>query len=604
MRNLSLPTLISFLLATALPAAAFLPGKTGEQTRYKLTYKGDGVMNIRGMFDSHNSGSEQIQTLLNAQLEVGRISSSLLSVRLLSAQHLLKINGQTQDLTAAVVSLEHPCYLTIDAQGRVQSISFESGTPVAARSLMRSLVSGLEYARPAAAGRAWKVEQDTTNGAAKAAYRSLDSATVVKQIVDYPLHRTVGPKGMPQMRPVTEGALRFTFRQAQLQEVSGSFSTRFTLANRTLSNGTELFHLVRVSTQVEPTVALRRQQAEFEAERKAETPSALHVHDTDPVAERASWVPLLKAATPASLQQDLRAVDASGVSNDSGLYNRLCAVMTLQPETSAAFEHMLAAAQPNKLSTRLVVAALAAVAGGSQESSKVETPAMRAAERALYCVLAGHKDTTDMVLLVAPALGMAGSPRPESASLLETLIGSADRDISISCALALGSLAHNCGPGLAKTAVNYLERKLASSSEQFQQQLLAALGNSGSVDCVNTIANIAQHSSARMRAVGMMSLRLIPSDRATEVLYRGLHDADSDVRLNAARAFEFRPFSQSDIQAFKGLIFAEKIDRVRQAMLENLKLEAPYYPQAHAVLAQASKHDASSEIRKTVAGWL
>jgi HEAT repeat protein len=152
--------------------------------------------------------------------------------------------------------------------------------------------------------------------------------------------------------------------------------------------------------------------------------------------------------------------------------------------------------------------------------------------------------------------------------------------------------------------VQFLAHKLATANASFQQQLLGALGNAGSAESLNAIAPYAKSSSPQLRAVAMMSLRLVPGSRATDLLYRGLHDPDPDVRLNAARSFQFRPFSPEDVQAFKRLISAEKMDRVRQALLENLKLEMPNYPQARTLLAQASKNDASAEIRKTVAAWL
>jgi len=576
----------------------------GEQTRYQLTYKGSGTVSIQGMLSSQAAGPDHIQTQLRSQLEIVQMTRTLLSVRLIAPDHSMLVNGQTQDLKSTMATLEHPCFVTVDATGRVQSVSFSSGTPVIARSLMRSLLSGLEFAKSNAAAHTWQSVQDTINGPAQVGYRSVTANTIDKQIVDYPHQREIGPKGMPQMHPVTKGALRFTFQQGQLEQVSGTYSTQYTVANKTMSNGQEQFQLTRLGAKMVPAAALRQMLADCKAQSSIEAPTALHVHDTDAAAERASWVTLLKGATPASLAADLAAADAKGVSNDAGLYSRLCAAMTLHPETCAGFERMLASAQPNKLSTRLVVAALAGVAGGSQERPQPLTPAMQAAERALCGVIASHKNQADMVILAAPALGMSGAPSLESERLLESCAGSKDRDIASSSALALGTMAHNSSGSIAKRAVQFLAHKLATANASFQQQLLGALGNAGSAECLNPIAPFAKSSSPQLRAVAMMSLRLVPGSRATDLLYRGLHDPDPDVRLNAARSFQFRPFSPEDVQACKRLISAEKMDRVRQALLENLKLEMPNYPQARTLLAQASKNDASADLRKTVASWL
>lgn len=616
MKTQLFPALMSCLIAAALPASAsFLPGKTGEKSLYRLSYAGDGTLQVRGMLTLQTAGADRVQTKVDAQLEIVQISSTLLSARLLSPDHRILVNGQAQDLKSEQGALERGCYITVDALGRIQSVSFASTTPILARSLMRSLLSGLEFAQPQSTSRDWKLEQDTSNGIAQASYRTLDVSllekTVEKRIVSYRHQREIGPKGMPQMRPASQGSLRFRFRQGHLQDVSGVFSTRFTLADRELSQGSEQFQLTRMGAQAESAEALRLLSAEYRAQCAAEAPTALHAHDTDAEAQRASWATLLKGATAASLLADLSAVDAKGAANDSKLYSRLCALFTLQPQTSALFEQALAGAQPNRLSTRLVVAALAASAGGSQaaninSSTVTTTIPMQAAGSALCGVLASHKDQPDMVILVAPALGMMGAPNRETEKLLESLAGSADRDIAISCALALGGIARHGSPALAKEAIGFLQRKLASADVAISMQphLLASLGNAGSAQSYALLAAYTRKPSAQLRAAAYMSLRMVPGEQASKLLYRGLHDSDPDVRVNAARAFEFRPFAAADIQLFTRLIAAEKADRVRLALLENLKLEAPYYPGVHTVLQKAATQDASTEIRKAAAGWM
>jgi hypothetical protein len=105
--------------------------------------------------------------------------------------------------------------------------------------------------------------------------------------------------------------------------------------------------------------------------------------------------------------------------------------------------------------------------------------------------------------------------------------------------------------------------------------------------------------------VAYLSLRFIPGSRPMALLQRGLSDPDPGVRLSAARALQFRPFGGADLSAISRAVTAEREASVRLVLLENVHLEAPYYPAAtRPILEHARTRDTSPDIRQAVAGWL
>jgi hypothetical protein len=550
---------------------------------------------------NHNaSAPDSLQTQLQAQLEVVQVAPQAQALRLIAPRHQMHVNGQTLDLTPQVAALTRPCYLMEDAQGRIQTLSFAPETPSIARNLMRALVSDLEFARSDSNARQWRVQQDTVNGIADVAYRALDGAAYEKRILDYPIMRQIGPKGNPEMHYSTQGALRFTFRQEQLQSVDGTLVTHSALAKQSVSASQERFTLNRIGAGIESPAALSHLNAERLALSHKETPTALHIQVQDAVALRTSWEQLLEGATLESLLKDMQALDARGDRNDSTLYSHLYALLMLHPEMASALERHLMVASPDKVSTKLALSALSAVAASPERSIQ----AARASEQTLCELLAARHDQPEAEIFLAPALGTIPAARPETWQLLRTLSQSKDSDTATACTLALGSIARRNSPATQREITHYLVHRLATSNDSFKEHVLAALGNAGSADSLDAVAAYTHHRSSALRSVAYMSLRFIPSPRVMALLYRGLNDPDLDVRLNAARALQFRPFSDADVRAVERALHKERADSVRLTLLENLKLEADYHPQVRPFLKQACQQDTSSEVRQTLAEWL
>ncbi|MCW3054191.1 MAG: hypothetical protein JWN14_3361, partial [Chthonomonadales bacterium] len=387
MRNLILSTLCSGLIAASLPAcAAFVPGKVGQENRYQLSYEGEGISRVQSLFSGHAEKGDRLQVTLQAQMETVQVTPTLFSVRLLGVTHRLRINEREQALSGEAEALARPCYLVIDAQGRVRSISFAADVPVTARGTLRTLISGLELVQPRGGGHTWKVEQDTVNGLAQTDYRFRSGNTVEKRILAYPVRRRIGAKGVPQMRPSTQGALHFRFQADHLQRMEGTLVTQFSLASKSFSEARERFQLVRLGGRLEAQSALKPLQSRYQAQCRLEAPTPLHMNDKSLASAKAAWTQVLKGATTTSLLAELAVDDTKNVHDDSGLLDKLCALLTLHPETCADFEQALAAAQPDQFSTRMIVAALASVAGVAQEESPSASQARPFAERALINV--------------------------------------------------------------------------------------------------------------------------------------------------------------------------------------------------------------------------
>jgi HEAT repeat protein len=314
------------------------------------------------------------------------------------------------------------------------------------------------------------------------------------------------------------------------------------------------------------------------------------------LAQQRAW---LDDATVESLLAELNTLEvmSGDEQNQTRVFLRIKALVTLQPESCVVLGEHLSTARASKPAISVLAGALAAA--GSPE-------AQMALVRA---ITARHQDWPALAILV-PELATVEKPTREAEQVLWDLVREAtDENIRTTAELALGSMARRLAPvapdraaGIVAWSVQELDK---TPGPQATRQLLLVLGNAGAVEAFPKVRPFLADPVPDVRAVAVWALRWMDTPEVDAFIARTLTaDGDAGVRLEAARASSFRPLSSVLLMAHARVLETDTDTEVRREIVSTLAANRNRFPAIDNLLRTVAAEDLSREVRDAAADAL
>lgn|GEM_PF-4512684 len=271
----------------------------------------------------------------------------------------------------------------------------------------------------------------------------------------------------------------------------------------------------------------------------------------------------------------------------SYLMRRLAARFALHPEEARTAGEAVADLAPHEAAT--VVGALSAVGNAETEQS-------------LARITADETAPAGLIADAANALSFHDRPGDVAIEALAALADSDQRDRRGPGLLGLGSVSFRLGqsddPRGERLVRDLIRRFAAATTEQDQVDLLAALGNTGSELILPTLEAVVAGNNPRLRHEAVVSLRLVTTPRADELLARFLAaDVAVDLRRAALFAARFRPIEPL-LSALSALLQVEPDADVRGEALELVGERLGDLAEAADMIARVAERDPEERLRR------
>ena len=616
--------------ATALPQPTLSRLVQGQRLVYELEYSGKAVADFSILSSQGTSeprqtpvGSQQtFHTTLTGQFVATVLQrdaeKTVVAYRVRDAAVRVSVNGQESwaDAEAAEADLGREVYASLDEQGRVISLQFDSATGTLAQSVMRSLLAAVQFVAPAVETkdlRKWQAEEEDANGRYLAEYRlderAIDAGDSVADVLSFektklnyfqPLNKqNAGVLVIPTtITPEGHIVVRFDARAGHLLELSGVEKQTISASGQTLAVSETSMRCNRVASETLSAGELSRLRNENDARADTAITTTLYPSTSRIDDESSGYEHELGGSTLASLLDELAVVEASTDQDGKAqLFGKLRALVYLYPEACPAIADVLRKAEPRGLTMQLMLTALTAVGHPAAQLAITETIRARA-------------DDWSALAPLVYALGRVSEPSESSELLLRGLaFNSADSHVMGAAQLSLGMMAANLDStdtGRSARIVDALIRRLDSgSSAQGKQQLLAALGNAATQEAVAAVARYLKSAEPALRVSAMSTLCRCDPEKAEDWLAYSLKiDSDESVRLQAALEFQGREMTATSFAVQKEAVSTDNSAEVRLTLLSNLWQAQNDFPEARQILKRAALNDNSKDVRQAAAKLL
>ena len=525
----------------------------------------------------------------------------------------LSVDGQKvmQELEGIRNDLYKEVYVLMNSRGRIQSLRFDPTIANQSKGYFQALfamtqIVFAEKGNPDITE--WEVQEEDLGGSYVAQYQQ-DSLPGESQAPDKELlvknYRKSKTRYLPSVKKTRPGGVQiqktilsdgsltatFDFKSGHLLSVNGSELQTILFGKKKIGqvkNTIRLHFVAKETIGKKELSSLRKANAELDRSTKS---VSLSENLTEKEAEVARYRKQLGEATLESLLADLNTAETAGGSYPVSLFLKFKAFIYLHPESCKPIGDILAAADPESLTMRVLGGALISI--GHKE-----------AQAALVSVTKARKGDVRALLVLIPALGGIVEPTVETEKVIRHIASeSTNPDIKATAQLALGSLAGSLtvtSPDRAgKIIKEFIQQLESSPPEREIQQLLHVLGNTGSPLALSTIEKYLPHPAAYIRAAAMFALRWIESSEADLLLAKGVSsDPDRMVRSEAANALKLRKITPETYHAQKEVFRKDKAVEVRMAVLHNLSDGIEEFPEIKKLIKEATAKDSSKDIRK------
>ncbi len=588
----------------------------GERWHYRLRYSGAGFMNVQAALGGQNPAAaeqvQSIQTVIEGDLFIDVAQAdpqrTRLAYSLQNPEVVLVIGGQPLlDALTMKSDLEHPVFVDVDRQGRMETLRFAPEVGELSRHSWRSLLSGIQCVVPedADASAAYEAWEDAPMGRCRAVYQPDADAPrgtigILKSRQEY---QAQAKKLMPNAPGTTihpGGELRIAFdpRLGQIRSLTGTELMILKAGGKIISRSEATISLEFVKRDVLAPADLVRIGAldrEHERSQPAESlVAAVASPRTRLLAQKQELGDDTSETVLANLARAENSAEPQG--SQTPLYLKIKALVAVHPETSPRFAELLHKAELQSLTMRLVPTALAAI--GHPE-----------AQTALVDVLRRRQSDEASVAYLVPILARLKSPSPEAENALRHLAHSASPAIMAIAELGLGSMAGHLkatAPQRSAGIVSGFVQELKSvGSEERLTHLLLVLGNSGASDALPAIQEQVRNKSVGVRVAAVAALRFIEIDQAEILMLEALaSDADAEVREAVVHALPYRAMNDRTFRALATTCQSDKGVGVRLAALNFLWQLREQFPEVTRLTTTAAESDSSDAVRDAAARLL
>jgi len=604
--------------------------KQGTQLVYSFNYTNSSNFDFGALFkgSQSNSESENNAVVGAAQTIKTSVKGDFVSTVLEATKDCavmaytfrrpsitLNIDGRDQIEESLKIqsSLRENVYAVLNPQGKVLSVWLNPDLDRVCQNYIRALLGISQVVldnTQAGHTQKWTIKEEDPNGIYSALYEiqkdqdrdntdsvSSDLLIIRKTKVEYfqkPDQVQCGVVEAPCIiKPYGNIIIKYNITKGLSTSLEGTENQEVFVSGKRIAYSSTNLQMQYFATEVLQKPDLKSVRNDFKNIKQRTLATSLVLEVSDQTSEEIIQCAKLGKNTLNDLLVELSNAERTVKKNydDTDLYLKFKALIYLQPEYCPDLEPILFNSDPNSLSMRLLAGALCSVGNPAAQSVLVRTIKRR------------DYDWSVLALLI-PALGDVDTPTKETEAIINDLANnSKDPNISSMARLALGLIAKNLAdddPDRSVKIVKYMINKLENSKTlSAQREFLLSLGNSRSALALSAIKNYISDDSPNLRATSVSALSWINSDEADSLLVQTLlFDADSTVRVVAAQALGCREISPALYEFQKKVLFSEKAQTVRMAILDNLSNVKDKFPEAEHLIRQIAEDDKSIEVRK------
>ena len=453
----------------------------------------------------------------------------------------------------------------------------------------------------------WDVTEQDQTGSYQVRYTREDDAGVLavfhKQKQSY-LPIKEKRRASRQLMPASykpRGSMRIEFDATggRLHSLSGTDSHDIIIGDKTAGRSETTFSMVFLQgSKLTPNaLSARLGKHRKSLSKLAYTPllSSLSSNEANALLYRQK----LGTATLASLRAELAVAEKSkrNKSDQTELYQKLKALVFLQPQSSQKLVRDLAGKPFDSLSFKMVTGALAAIASP------------RAQDAIVSLIKARQKEPETVVQLI-PVLGMLEEPTLASENAIKELAyQNSNDDIATTAQLALSIMARTLSYDNQDRAYEIMDEFMSRHGNPQEidgiHKLLLVLGNSAMEKYLPRLLAYADDPDGEIRSDAVFALRFYPAEKVDSVLIRAVtSDRDATTRREAASALGYMDANDKIVAALFWVYGAEKIPDIRLEVLESLWKWEKSYPEVRRLIRQAAENDQSEDLRKSVKGLM
>jgi hypothetical protein len=592
----------------------------GERLIYQLHYHNSSASDMRALFSEAGADAAQQRNLehkfttdVRGELTMTVLKRAdnhvVLACNVRQPEVGLSYDGQERvdEARQIAIDLARGAFVEVDPQGRVVAVRFDPAVSNVAQGYVRALLGMTQFVfaqDQQDVATQWETQEDDSNGQYVALYKiepESDQSTNAAQAQGkayrktklryLPSNRKSLRTGDPTTKITPQGSLiaRFDHTGGHLISIAGTEAQTVSVVGKNIAQSKTTVNLSYLRKEALGATELSGLRAMLE---KTNGSAPLSATESDEEREANIHRNELGEATLDGLLAELAKVEKTPNQDaETALYLKIKALVHLRPESCARLGQILAAADPQSLTMRLLTEALGRVGHAEAQAALVATIQARPADWLA-------------VSLLIPTLGSVSLPTTQSEAALRELVAhAAAPEIASTAQLALGAMARSLtesSPDRAARIVDEAAKGLNSSSEEeTARRLLLTLGNAMAARSLPTIARFAVHTSPSLRASAMCALRGISAAQADELLIKALaSDADAKVRAEAAVALGYREMTAASFAAHKQTLFADQAESVRLAVLNNLWQAHEAFPEAQRLVTEAAEKDPSKTLRQ------
>lgn len=398
-----------------------------------------------------------------------------------------------------------------------------------------------------------------------------------------------------------QGSMRIEFEAAKgrLHSISGTDSHDIIIGDKTAGRSETTFSMVFLqgSKLTPKALSARLEKHRKSLSKLASTPllSSLSSNEANALLYRQK----LGTATLASLRAELAVAEKSkrSKSDQTELYQKLKALVFLQPQSCQKLVRDLAGKPLDSLSFKMVTGALAAIASPI-------------AQDAIVSLIKARQKEPETVVQLIPVLGMLEEPTLASENVIKELAyQNSNDDIATTAQLALSIMARTLSYDDQGRAYEIMEEFMGRHGNPQGvddiHKLLLVLGNAAMEKYLPRLLTYADDPDGEIRSDAVFALRFYPAEKVDSVLIRAVtSDRDATTRREAASALGYMDANDKIVAALIGVYGAEKIPDIRLDALESLWKWEKSYPEVRRLIRHAAESDESEDLRKSVKGLM
>jgi hypothetical protein len=608
--------------ACALASAAPQPG---ESALYTLDYSNQASNNLQPLMDearrtsqtrgaaaaTPGSGLErQVQASVQGTATITtllrQIDGTLHRLQMPAARVSLVVDGQEATTEEGLVSqaLANGLLYATGPNGQIRKLWLPPQTGAVVKGVVKAVlaltqvVSVEDAPGPAAS---WQVNETDHTGTYQVRYSRLAPegplSVLQKQKLNFvpALDAGKATRSFRSAQYLPTGSLRLTLDTAssQLRSINGTESHDVLIDDQRTGHSDTRFAMTWQRNATLSAQALVTQQKQAQAQLAVTNPGSLLAAPTREESDTLLYRQKLGTATLATLTAQLNLLNKGQplAGSPTDLYQKLKALIYLQPATSTALAKGLAAKSLNQPGFKLVINALSTVGSPTAQTALAQV------------IKARQRDKNAMVQLI-PVLGMLEQPTSATQDLLRSLaLDNSDEDVSSTAQLALSIVARTLSADDPAHAQALLAEVLAHLGHPqdvpaVQKQLLL-IGNAALPKYLSMALGFANDPRDEVRSDAMMALRFYPVGQVGPRLVQALRaDADATTRRDAATALGFMAAEDQVIAALQAAYAAEPVPEIRLVVIKSLWRFERARPAVRALVRQAALSDPSDEVRK------